>query len=205
MSEFESNLLEVENLTCQRGYTQLFSGLNFILNTGDILRIAGQNGTGKTSLLRLIAGLSFAETGQITLNNQIPNDISYQENLLYLGHSNALNPDLSVLDNLLFIVHLKQSCNLEQAKQALDKVSLAHYYHQPCSSLSAGQKRRVLLASLLLIKVPLWLLDEPFTALDTQGVTLVEDLVLAHTKNGGACVFTTHQDSRINKYKELIL
>lgn len=200
-----SVLLTINNLSCQRGYTQLFSELNFTLNTGDILRITGENGKGKTSLLRIIAGLSTIDTGVIAFKQQKNNDNSYQDNILYLGHQNALVLELSALDNLLFLVHLKQKCSIKQAKYALDKMGLQHYYNEPCAKLSAGQKRRVLLASLFILKYPLWLLDEPFTALDTQGVALIEQLVLDFVASGGACIFTTHQKTCLNQYRTLTL
>lgn len=198
-------LLTVNNLSCQRGYTQLFSKLNFTLNKGEILRITGENGKGKTSLLRIIAGLGTADTGIITLKQQKNNDNCYQNNIVYLGHQNALVLELTALDNLLFLVHLKQKCSIKQAKDALDKMGLEYYYNEPCAKLSAGQKRRVLLAILCIIKRPLWLLDEPFTALDTKGVDLIEKLVLDFTNSGGACIFTTHQKTCLNEYQALTL
>lgn len=199
-------LLSVKNLNCQRGFVQLFSALNFTLNSGDTLRIAGENGKGKTSLLRLIAGLSLLDQGQILLSNTaISNGADYQKNLIYLGHLDALNLSLSALDNLVFLVNLKQNCTQQATKKALDKIGLKHYHDEPCSNLSAGQKRRVLLASLLLLDCPLWLLDEPFTALDAQGVALVEQLILKHTQQGGACIFTSHQDTILNQQQVLEL
>ena len=200
-----SYLLDVKNLTCQRGYHQLFSNLNFTLNQGNILRISGENGTGKTSLLRMIAGLNLIEQGEILLLNDCQKHQNYQKNVIYLGHCNAINPQLSVLDNLMFLVNLKQYCTTKIAQKALDEIGLQYYYHEPCSQLSAGQKRRVLLASLLILDTPLWLLDEPFTALDTKGVALIEDLILAHTKKRGACIFTTHQNTKLNQCQTLTL
>lgn len=198
-------LLEIKNLNCKRGYQQLFSGINLSLNRGDILRITGENGRGKTSILKMIAGFGFIEVGSISLLQYKAGDSSYQKNVIYLGHLNALNPLLSTVDNLLFLVNLKQACSKKQAKYALDGMGLKNYYDDPCSQLSAGQKRRVLLASLLLLDVPLWLLDEPFTTLDSSGIELVENLVLTHAKNNGACLFTTHQNSVLNQYRTLAL
>lgn len=198
-------MLHIDNLTCKRGWQVLFTDLTIKLHAGDILRIGGANGKGKTSLLRIIAGLGYIESGQINLNNSQILSTKYQKNILYLGHLDALNPILSVLDNLLFLANLKQICTIAQVKQALVKMGLQYYDDQPCAHLSVGQRRRVLLAMLLLVEAKVWLLDEPFAALDTSGVALVESLVLDHCGGGGICLFTTHQFSCLNKYQLLDL
>ena len=186
-------MLKVKSLSCQRGYQQLFTNLNINLDKGDILRITGYNGKGKTSLLKMIAGLNLIEDGCILFLDHSISSQFYQENIIYLGHLNALNPLLSVLDNLSFLIRLKQDCTNKEIKDALEKVGLKYYENVLCNTLSAGQKRRILLASLLLTKARLWLLDEPLTALDTNGVALIEELILNHSKRGGICIFTTHQ------------
>lgn len=199
------DLLVVDKLTYSRGYHKLFSQLSFSLNKGDILRISGENGKGKTSLLRNIAGLSVFESGTITLANMTSDNRDYYQNCFYLGHTSAINLELNTLDNLLFLVNLKQYCSRVDAQYALDKIGLKHYHHELAQHMSAGQKRRIFLASLLLLNAPLWLLDEPFTALDKDGVSFIEDLIIEHCKNNGACIYTTHQTSILNNNINLVL
>ncbi len=198
-------LLSVSELTYTRGYHKLFTNLSFSLNHGDILRINGENGKGKTSLLRNIAGLTSPDSGSIYLSGISSKNSDYYKNYIYLGHNSAVSMELSALDNLLFLINLKQNCSVKQAKYALDKIGLKYYYDEPASQMSAGQKRRILLASLLLLQTPLWLLDEPFTALDKEGVELIENLIITHSKKNGVCIFTTHQNSILNNNKNLTL
>ncbi len=198
-------LLNVSNLTYTRGYHKLFTNLSFSLNYGDILRINGENGKGKTSLLKNISGLTTPDSGNIRLLNISNKNSNYYKNCIYLGHNSTISMELNALDNLLFLINLKQSCSIKQAKSALDKIGLKYYYYELASHMSAGQRRRILLASLFLLKSPLWLLDEPFTALDKEGIELVENLILTNSKNNGACIFTTHQNSVLNNNKNLIL
>jgi heme exporter protein A len=197
-------MLSIKNLSCQKGYNLLFDALSFDVNAGDILRIDGRNGSGKTSLLKILAGLSSAETGKIFLNQHCVKSEKYQQEILYLGHAPSLSADLNTLENLEFLTQLNQS-NLFSLKVALDKVGLKSYQNELCSKLSAGQKRRVILASLFTSDAKIWLLDEPFTALDPKGVLIVEAQIQAHCKSGGMCLFTTHQDTRLPNQKILCL
>ena len=199
------NLLTVHHLSCERGYQRLFTGLNFSLKPGAILRINGANGVGKTSLLRMIAGLSHVKNGNVQLLDFKFASWMYFKNSLYLGHSAAISTDLTALENLIFFVSLKQKCDKKSAQYALDKLGLKYYHNTLCYELSAGEKRRVLLASLILVHTPLWLLDEPFTSLDAQGVDLVENLINKHSKKGGCSVFTTHQKTNLNSTQTLTL
>lgn len=197
--------LNIHNLSCQRGYNQLFSGLSFKVNAGDILRIAGTNGSGKTSLLKILAGLNVAEEGSITLDQHLVKSDEYQTEVFYLGHLSALSAELSCIENLEFLTGLNKSIDQQLLVQALEQVGLKGYEDEYCAKLSAGQKRRVILAGLFISSAKIWLLDEPFTALDPQGVKIVEDRISKHCAQGGLCLFTTHQDSALPNQKVLAL
>ena len=197
--------LTVKNLSCQRGYNQLFKNLSFQVNSGDILRITGTNGSGKTSLLKILAGLSTQESGDVHLDNIGVRSQAYQKQIFYLGHLGALSAELSSIENLEFLTQLHGNVNQQQLFQALEKVGLKGYEEEVCAKLSAGQKRRVILAGLTLSQASIWLLDEPFTALDPHGVKIVEDCIQQHCQQGGICLFTTHQDSALENQKVLAL
>jgi len=188
-------------LECVRGRRRLFSGLNFALNSGDLLRVTGANGSGKTSLLRILCGLLSPVQGKVRWHG---GDIwslreEYWQQLLYIGHAHAVKAELTALENLII------SCTLvgvtvsrEQALEALCRHGLAGYDALPVKILSRGQQRRVALARLAVSeKIPLWVLDEPFEALDADAVDFVRQSIEQHLAQGGAAVLTTHQDIRI--------
>ena len=197
-------MLKVKDLSCQKGYNLLFKNLSLQIKSGDILRITGTNGSGKTSLLKILAGISPQESGTITLNESSPKSAKYRENVLYLGHLAALSTSMSTLENCQFLTNLSQS-DTPNLIQALAAIGLKGYEHELCSKLSAGQKRRVILASLLVSKAKLWLLDEPFTALDPAGVQIIEKAISDHSQRGGMCVFTTHQPANLPQQQTLSL
>ena len=197
--------LIVKNLSCQRGYNQLFKNLSFQVNGGDILRITGTNGSGKTSLLKILAGLSMQESGDIYLDKLCVRSQAYQNQIFYLGHLSALSAELTSIENLEFLTQLQGDVNQQQLFQALEQVGLKGYEDEYCAKLSAGQKRRVILAGLMLSQASIWLLDEPFTALDPHGVKIVETWIQQHCQQGGMCLFTTHQDSALENQKVLAL
>lgn len=199
------SILNVKNLSCQRGYNQLFHNLSFKLNSGDILRISGTNGSGKTSLLKILAGLNTVETGKIHLDKDLCKTDKYQQNILYLGHISALSGELNGLENLQYLTALKQTSKTQILTNALNKIGLKGFEYEHTSKLSAGQKRRVVLAQLFISKAKVWLLDEPFTALDNDGIIAVESRIKHHCETGGICLFTTHQKSILNQYKTLAL
>ncbi|HIG88373.1 cytochrome c biogenesis heme-transporting ATPase CcmA [Candidatus Thioglobus sp.] len=198
-------MLKITNLSCQRGYNQLFSNLSFSVDAGDILRISGTNGSGKTSLLKILAGLNVAEEGKITFKQHSVKSAEYQQEIFYLGHLSALSSELSTIENLEFLARLNQCNNRIPLTQALEGIGLKGYEDEYCAKLSAGQKRRTILAGLFLSKAKVWLLDEPFTALDPIGIDIVEKSISKHCKQGGICVFTTHQDSTLPNQKVLTL
>lgn len=174
----------------------LFSGLDCTLHAGRWLYLAGANGAGKTSLLRMVCGLSPVEAGQIRWND-IPigqQAQAYRRELFYLGHLNALQESLSVLENLTFLSLLAGTRPTSATLlAALARFGLHSRQHQLVRHLSQGQKRRVALARLLLTDARLWLLDEPFVAMDADGIDLLAGLIAAHLQAGGLAVLTSHQ------------
>jgi heme exporter protein A len=172
----------------------LFENLDLHLHAGDMLQISGPNGCGKTSLLRLLCGLMQPTAGQVVLDAQ-PVDrgpAAPGSKLLWIGHAPALKDVLTPLENLSWLSALHQPADAGAIATALDAVGLAGFEDVPCHTLSAGQQRRVALARLYLPGPPLWLLDEPFTALDRQGIEQLEKHLAEHCEHGGMIVMTTH-------------
>ncbi len=205
-------MLSVKKISCQRGYCTLFSQLSFEVVAGQLLRIAGTNGSGKTSLLKIIAGLNDSESGTISFKNDCVKSDEYQAQVLYLGHLSALRSELSAYENLAFLTQLNapitrenNPITRENLTAALAEMGLKDYENERCAQLSAGQKRRVILATLIFSNAPIWLLDEPFTALDPLGVKTVEACIQTHCNRGGICLFTTHQTTRLSAHKTLTL
>ncbi|KAA0449390.1 MAG: cytochrome c biogenesis heme-transporting ATPase CcmA [Candidatus Thioglobus sp.] len=199
------SLLKINNLSCQRGYNLLFSGVSLKLNSGDILRINGTNGSGKTSFLKILAGIVAQEQGDIFFDDHAVKSADYQREIFYLGHLLNLSLELTCIENLEFLTALNQSNQQYSLPDALEKMGMSGYENEVCAKLSAGQKRRTALAGLILSKATIWLLDEPFTALDPQGVTMVEAQIKKHCDNGGICLLTTHQDCKLAGQKTLEL
>ncbi|MBT3439758.1 MAG: cytochrome c biogenesis heme-transporting ATPase CcmA [Gammaproteobacteria bacterium] len=199
------SMLSVNKLSCQRGYNLLFENLSFELNSGEVLRISGQNGSGKTSLLKIIAGLNTPELGSIEFDQNQSNRETYQIETLYLGHYAALSSELSCIENLEYLTNLNTEILSPNFHDALKAVGLKNYEHEPAGNLSAGQKRRIALSLLFISQSKLWLLDEPFTALDSDGIKIIENQIEKHCANGGLCILTTHQDCNIKSLKEISL
>ena len=197
--------LIVNDLSCQRGYNELFGNLSFELSPGEILRISGANGSGKTSLLRIIAGISSGESGNVTFNNNAAGSIAYQSDIFYLGHLPALSPELHCKENLDYLTQLNGINTDRFVDDALTNVGLKNYKYEYAANLSAGQKRRVVLAALFITQAKIWLLDEPFTALDSDGINSLEIQIAKHCENGGLCILTTHQDSKLPNLRVLAL
>ena len=187
-------MLEAAHLTCQRGERTLFTNLSFTLGAGELLQIAGPNGSGKTSLLKLLCGLSPPFAGEIRWLGAPARGEDFRRQLFYLGHQHAVKEELSALENLQISAELADEALSDvEALDALDRMGLAGREHLPAKVLSQGQKRRVALARLLVSKAPLWILDEPLTALDTAAVDLIQARLAAHLANQGSVVLTTHQ------------
>ena len=190
-------LLQVAQLACERDERCLFSGLQFSVRAGEIWHIKGPNGSGKTSLLRQLAGLLPVDKG----------DISFpaEKSLLYIGHKLALKEQLTANENLAWLTALSTPSTEQQRYSALAKVGLRGFEETLVAHLSAGQKRRVALARLHLQTAPLWLLDEPLTAMDQEGIKDQQGWFSEHLEKGGAMVFTSHQDLAIDGVKVIDL
>jgi heme exporter protein A len=173
-----------------RGGREVFAGLDFEASSGEVLAVTGANGSGKTSLLRLIAGLLFPAGGAIALDGGEA-ELTLPEQAHYLGHRDALKPALSVLENLAFWRDFLGG-DVFDAGESLASVGLGHAAHLPAAYLSAGQKRRLSLARLLTVRRPVWLLDEPTAALDAAGQDLLVRLMRNHLARGGMIVAATH-------------
>ncbi len=190
-----SFLLNVQNIACSRGYRDLFAGLDFQLAPGQVLRVEGENGSGKTSLLRILAGLAQPVAGQVLWNGRRISDpeSAYFKDLLYLGHKPGIKFELTAMENLCMSRALFGSRAENGIEEALYQVGLYGFEDIPCGMLSAGQKRRVALAQLLLTRARLWILDEPYTSLDVKAVSFLEQVFAAHVSGGGMLVITSHQ------------
>ncbi|MGC7589077.1 cytochrome c biogenesis heme-transporting ATPase CcmA [Bisgaard Taxon 46] len=192
-----SNQLTISQLACQRGDKTLFANLDLTIQSGEFVQIEGHNGIGKTSLLRIVVGLAQALSGEVSWNgiNILKQRENYQYDLLYLGHHSGVKPELTAWENLKFYQHIS-AC--EQGDdvlwQVLETVGLLGREDIPAAQLSAGQQRRIALARLWLSKAPLWILDEPFTAIDKKGVQVLTELFEQHVQKGGIVIFTSHQD-----------
>lgn len=182
--------LSGRNVRCVRGGREIFVGLDFEVATGHALALTGLNGAGKSSLLRMIASLLPVPGGTISLDGG-DDELTLAEQAHYLGHRDALKPSLSVLENLNFWRDFLGGA-ASDPHVALQRVSLDHAAHLPASVLSAGQRRRLSIARLLTIERPVWLLDEPLSALDTSGQKMFALAMAEHLANGGLIVAATH-------------
>lgn len=199
--------LELEEISCERDDRLLFSGLSHSVQGGDILQVQGPNGSGKTTLLRVLTGISTDYQGQLKWrgDNLSEHSFDYQSNLLYIGHLPAVKRSLTPEENLAWYCGMNNGRGREQISKALEEVGLAGYEDVPSFRLSAGQLRRVALARLYLSTARVWILDEPFTAIDYQGVGKLRELFSHHAESGGILILTTHQDLGIDRVKLLNL
>ena len=192
-------MLEAADLECERGGRTLFRRLTFSLKGGGLLRLAGANGSGKTSLLRILCGLLTPTAGEVRWDGKQIQFLKeeYAKRLVYLGHAPAVKDDLSAAENLSIACTIAGLAPGEEAvRVALERMGVPQ--DRPLRRLSQGQRRRAALSRLLLsAKNPLWLLDEPFAALDAAATRLVEELISRHLALGASVVFTTHQEAGI--------
>ncbi len=198
-------MLQGVGLACVRGQRRLFADLSFSVLSGEVLWVSGPNGSGKTSLLRMLCTLLAPEAGEVRWRGRPVRELgeTYRAELAYLGHAPAVKDDLSALENLRFALAADGARVEEPASiDALGRFGLAGREDLPARALSQGQRRRVSLARLLFCSDrPLWILDEPLTALDVQAIELVRALVSGHLDEGGVVVLTSHQDVDLSGVK----
>ena len=192
-----SNLvLAGEGLHLWRGDRHVLRGVSLELRGGQILQLTGSNGAGKTTLLRVLCGLAYVEEGNVFWRGENVrfNMHGFHAELAYVGHEPPLKADLTPRENLRYWVGMRRPLTASQIDAALDEVGADEWRERPVRTLSAGQRRRVALAGLSLLSVPLWLLDEPTTNLDTAGQTLVTRMLEAHVTRGGLAVVAVHHE-----------
>jgi len=196
-----NHTLEAEGLACVRGDRRLFSGIRLKIGSGELLHVRGPNGAGKTTLLRMLCGLVRPEAGEICWDGQPIASLAeaYLGQVTYVGHQNAIKAEMTGPENLRFFARLNGiSVDDAAITEALVRVGMKGYGEIPCKVLSQGQKRRTALARLLITNRPLWVMDEPFNALDVAAVATLQDALRDHLKAGGMVLLTTHQDVPID-------
>ena len=200
-------MLKVTDLFCERDDRILFQHLMFELGEGGVLQVQGSNGSGKTTLLRILCGLHEGYEGEIQWYGEAIEEQaeSFFSSLLYIGHRVGVNKVLSPLENLRWSCGLQQQVTDGEILQALAEIGLRGYEESQCFTLSAGQQQRVSLARLLISPARLWVLDEPFTTLDSSGVVQLEKLMRQHAQSGGSVLVTTHHQLSISELDILSL
>jgi len=207
-----TNILKVENLAFERNDAVLFEPVSFHLSSGEALHIEGANGAGKTTFFQLMIDMLQPSAGRVYFRGQAFSECRYDYlcDILFIGHQSGVKAALSVEENLRWMS--PDNTSSEQIASALQAVGLDHYAAIPCYRLSAGQHRRVALARLMTTDATLWYLDEPFAALDKQGIDFIEGCMQQHLSRGGAIVFSSHQDLvkivarsyKLNPFREVI-
>ncbi len=200
MTMAHNMMLSTEKLVCVRDDRLLFRDLDIELGEAEVLQIEGANGSGKTSLLRILCGLRQADEGRVLWQGE---DIhrsrdEYYSAMVYIGHLPCIKGDLTTEENIRSLLDTRsRSAAAKEIDEALNKVGLGGYEDVPSKALSSGQRRRILLAFLLLADASLWILDEPLTALDVRGVALLEQMIVDHRDAGGSVIFTTHHGMQL--------
>lgn len=193
-------MLTAEDLSCERDERALFTHLGFSLSAGEVLHVQGANGSGKTTLLRILCGLNSDYTGTIQWHGRDRREVheEFCAGIFYLGHSPAINKTLTPLQNLRWFCASRGFADDAAISAALNELGLAGYADIPCYQMSAGQQRRVSLARMQLTPATVWILDEPFTALDRKGVAELEQRIASFARRGGAVILTTHHPLQLS-------
>jgi heme exporter protein A len=188
-------LLDAVDLSCARGDRTLFRGLSFRLQPGELLHVTGRNGSGKTTLLRTLCGLTRPLEGTIRWSGTDTRKLGdeYRAQIAYVGHLNGTQGDLTPPENLRSCAELAGGADAARITSALERVALDEYYDFPAKILSQGQRRRLALARLLVLERPLWVLDEPFAALDVDSVGVITNILSERIRRGGMVILTSHQ------------
>ena len=200
-------MLTAHNLESVRNDQAVFSSVNFTLSPGEVLHISGANGCGKSTLLHILMGLLLPEQGEVRWRGVSINEATaaYQSQLLYIGHKVGVKNNLTVRENLQLAAKLGKESAVLDLQAALRYFSLHGLQHTLCGRLSAGQRQRVALTRLLVLDAELWILDEPFTAIDGDSVVLLQDLLQEHVRRGGMAALTSHQSFVLRGVKQLWL
>ncbi|WP_461516180.1 cytochrome c biogenesis heme-transporting ATPase CcmA [Porticoccus sp.] len=203
----QAAVLSLDAIAFERDDNLLFSGVSVALEAGDILQVEGPNGAGKTTLLRIIATALNPTAGRLIWRGEdtLRHRQTYLQNMLFLGHLPGLKQSLSPVENLQWWRRVHPDNTSLESLDVLARMGLRGYEDVPCYTLSAGQQRRAALARLLVTEAPLWVLDEPFTAIDKQGVAELEGLLVQHAERGGIVILSTHQDIGIPHIRRLQL
>lgn len=199
--------LQAVDLCCVRGDQTLFNHLDFTLDQGEILEVQGRNGCGKTSLLQILCGLGHPELGEVRWcgNPILEQRSTFAKASRYIGHSNGCKLDLSPVENLRYLGALTGQVDERRIEDALERVGLGAHSRLPLRRLSAGQRRRTALARLLIDDASLWILDEPFTALDVAARRVFAELIMEHSNRGGITVLTAHESSGLSDRRCLVI
>ncbi len=202
MTSSSTAIICATDLCCKRGHFTLFEPVSFALNNGQSLLVSGANGIGKTTLLESMASLRALHQGSLCYKNQdiTSNSDQWLDNIFFLGHKTGNKKELSCLENLRTFLQIQGlAISLKQAQKALAEVGLAGYDYQLAGNMSAGQKKRLALARLLLVKFPIWILDEPFVNLDSSGCQWLLELLTKHCQNKGILIITAHDNKTIKQ------